>query len=204
MAGRTRAPTRQRILDAAQRLFEQRGYNGTGIAEILREAEANAGSLYHYFASKEALLLAVLQRHVDRLDEGVLGPAERRSSSPAGRVSALLDMYRTTLHASGFRRGCPVGDLALEVSGVSAEARAKVAEYFDRWCAGVQRWLEEDGTTGADAARSARLLLSVVQGALMQARALRSLTPFDASVVQLPIPRGAAVSPPAKDLRAGR
>lgn len=190
MAEGRKRTTHRRILDTAQSLFETQGYNATGVAEILRVSGANAGSLYHYFSSKEELLLAVLERHVERIDDSVLGAAERRSSSCGGRIAALFDMYRTTLRDSRFQRGCPVGDLALEVAGISARARRAVAEYFDLWCAGVQRWLEEDGAmSAADAASTARLLLSVVQGALMQARALRSLAPYDASVEQLPMLR---------------
>ena len=49
-------PTRQRIVEAARRLFHEQGFHATGISTILREADVNSGSLYHYFASKEALL----------------------------------------------------------------------------------------------------------------------------------------------------
>lgn len=198
MARTTQAPTPQRILDAAQRLFEAQGYNGTGVAEILRESQANAGSLYHYFSSKEKLLLAVLERHKEHLGD-VLYAIERRSGASSERLSALLQMYRTTLRTSRFCRGCPVGDLALEVSAASPRVRKEVAKYFEQWCAGVQRWLQGSETPAAraKAEKDARLLLSVVQGALMQARALRSLAPFDASISQLPAllsnePSGAA------------
>jgi TetR/AcrR family transcriptional repressor of nem operon len=189
MARGTKAPTRKRILDAAQRLFEARGYNAAGIAEILRESEANAGSLYHYFSSKEQLLLAVLERHAEDLGDGLLGAAERESNTSSGRVFALFDVYRATLRRSRFRRGGPVGDLALEISKVSPKVRRRVAGYFDQWCDGVAGWLKDGDTrmSEADAARTARLLLSVVQGALMQARALRSLAPFNASVERLPL-----------------
>jgi len=49
--------TRERLLDAARYLFWERGYTATGMAEILHRAQANAGSFYHFFPSKEALLL---------------------------------------------------------------------------------------------------------------------------------------------------
>ena len=92
-------PTRDRILDAAQRLFEAQGYNATGVAEILRESGANSGSLYHFFGSKEDLLVAVLRRHVERLDQDVLGPAAGQSEDAVERVLALFDGYRRSLRA---------------------------------------------------------------------------------------------------------
>lgn len=181
-------PTRDRILDAAQRLFEAQGYNATGVAEILRESGANSGSLYHFFGSKEDLLVAVLRRHVERLDQDVLGPAAGQSEDAVERVLALFDGYRRSLRASDFRSGCPVGDLALEVADVSPAAQEQVAKYFDDWCDGVRGWLEASGNClppNTDPARTARLLLTVVQGALMQGRALRSVAPFDECVDQL-------------------
>ena len=52
--------TRERIVEAARQLFFKQGYAATGVAEILKAAEANSGSLYHFFPSKEDLLVAVL------------------------------------------------------------------------------------------------------------------------------------------------
>ena len=54
------APTRDRLVETARQLFLTKGYEATGIAEILRKAEVNSGSLYYLFKTKEALLLAVL------------------------------------------------------------------------------------------------------------------------------------------------
>ena len=180
-------PTRDRILNAAQDLFETRGYNATGIAEILRASGANTGSLYHFFGNKEDLLVAVLHRHTERLDQEVLEPAARKSDDPVERVLALLSGYRRALRASRFRKGCPVGDLSLEVAAVSPAAQEGVAKYFTSWCDGVEGWLEDANCLppNSDPARTARLLLTVVQGALMQARVLRSVKPFDASVDEL-------------------
>ncbi|MQA88046.1 MAG: TetR family transcriptional regulator [Streptosporangiales bacterium] len=62
--------TRDRIIDAAMRLFGEHGYRGTSVASI--EAAAGltpgAGGLYHHFASKEAVLTAGIERHLSRLD----------------------------------------------------------------------------------------------------------------------------------------
>jgi len=65
-------PTRQRLLDAALYLFWLQGYAATGIAEILERAKANAGSFYHFFKTKEELLLAVLELYIRTLDPVVV------------------------------------------------------------------------------------------------------------------------------------
>jgi AcrR family transcriptional regulator len=63
-------PTRERIIEEAMRLFGEKGYRGTSVAQI--EAAAGltpgAGGLYHHFSSKEALLAAGIERHLARLD----------------------------------------------------------------------------------------------------------------------------------------
>jgi AcrR family transcriptional regulator len=67
--------TRARLLDAARYLFWEKGYAATGMAEILERAQANSGSFYHFFTSKEALLLAVLEAYLEGLDPVVVQPA---------------------------------------------------------------------------------------------------------------------------------
>src|SRR6187399_180495 len=72
------ADTKSRILDTAARLFHEQGFNGTGIATILREADVNSGSLYHIFPSKEALLVGVLERYTELLHPIVMAPVEAK------------------------------------------------------------------------------------------------------------------------------
>ena len=62
-ATKERLPTRDRLIDAARKLFWAQGYEVTSVAEILKKAEVNSGSLYYHFKSKEDLLLAVLDRY---------------------------------------------------------------------------------------------------------------------------------------------
>ena len=63
-------PTRDRLVDEAMRLFGERGYDGTSVADIERAAglTPGAGGLFHHFRSKEAVLVAGIDRHLRRLD----------------------------------------------------------------------------------------------------------------------------------------
>lgn len=179
--------TKDRIRDVAARLFEAQGFEGTAVSAILREAGCNSGSLYHFFPNKEGLLVEVLEHHLGQLDS-LLSDAARAADDPVERVFALLELYRGRLVVSGFSRGCPVGDLALEVSGRHHTARTIVDGYFETWTARVEEWLIEAGDrfpSAVDRGSLARHVLSVMQGAVMQARAAGSIHPFDASVSQL-------------------
>jgi len=65
--------TRQRLLETAFQLFHEQGYHATGVATILREAGVNPGSMYHFFSSKDDLLLKVLEFALAYLEPMVMG-----------------------------------------------------------------------------------------------------------------------------------
>jgi len=180
--------TRSRILRTAFQLFHEQGYHATGVATILREAEVNAGSLYHFFPSKEALLVAVLEFALRLLRPAVMEPAERRSHDPLQRVFELFQQYREGMHAWGCRMGCPIGNLALEVADDHEPARRLIHANFENWIGEVRAWLDEAGERlpgDVDRSQLARFVLTVLEGGLMQARAAGSLGPFDDSVAQM-------------------
>ena len=180
--------TRNRILSVAARLFEALGFEGTAVAAILREADVNSGSLYHFFPSKEALLVAVLEKYLSMLEPSLLGAANRAADDPIAKVFALLELYRGRLLVSEFARGCPVGDLSLEIGGRLPEARRLADAYFVAWTERVEGWFDDAGdrlSAGADRHALSVHVLSVLQGGIMQARAAASIEPFDHSVTQL-------------------
>ncbi len=180
--------TRDRILEVVARLFHERGFRATGVATILREAGVNSGSLYHFFPSKEAVLEGVLQRHLDTVGPTILDPAQNTNDDPIERVFALLELYRRRLLLAGCTRGCPIGNLALEVADGKPRIRALIEENFSAWTRGPRSWLEAAGDrlpADIDRGELSRLVLAVMQGAVMQARAAGTLEPFDASVAGL-------------------
>jgi TetR/AcrR family transcriptional regulator, transcriptional repressor for nem operon len=180
--------TRERLLQTAFQLFHEQGYHATGVATILREAGVNAGSMYHFFSSKDDLLLKVLEFAVDYLEPMVMGPAEAASTDPIERVFVLLNQYREWIGANQCRMGCPIGNLALEVSDGNPEARALIHRNFENWAGRVEGWLRDAGDDlprDADLRRLARFILTVMEGGLMQARAAGDLGPFDDSVAVL-------------------
>ena len=180
--------TRKRLLQTAFRLFHEQGYHATGVATIMREAQINPGSMYHYFESKDDLLLGVLRFALDYLRPAVMGPAEARTTDPLGRVFSLLALYRRGMKVKGCKLGCPIGNLALEVSDDHPPARDLIHRNFENWIDHVHRWLESAGDllpAGLDRRQLARFVLTVMEGGLMQSRAAGHLGPFDDSVAQL-------------------
>jgi AcrR family transcriptional regulator len=181
-------PTRERIVEAALYLFWLRGYTATGIAEILEQAEANAGSFYYSFKTKEELLLAVLERYIRTLMPVVVEPVLNTVQDPVERVFGILEFYRKNLLATGCTYGCPIGRLALEIPEEQFRVHQRLADNFDGWTAAVEKCLEDAGERlpeGLNLNTLSKFVLTVMEGGVMQARAHRAIEPFDASVEHL-------------------
>jgi TetR/AcrR family transcriptional regulator, transcriptional repressor for nem operon len=180
---RTKIDTRQRIVEAARVLFWEKGYAATGLAELLARAGANSGSFYHFFESKDAVLREVLETYRDLLDPLVLRPAFEGRARPIDRIFALLEGYRQRLVSTDCRYGCPIGRLALELDPENTPAHALIAQNFTAWRAAVETCVRAAGIPKP--ADVAAFVLTVMEGAVMQSRAYRSIEPYDACIRQL-------------------
>ena len=175
--------TRERIVEAARYLFWERGYAATGLADILLRAKANSGSFYHFFESKDALLRTVLDTYVELLEPYVIRPAWDQTADPIARIFALLDGYRQRLVDTGSQYGCPIGRLALEIDPENTPAHELIARNFAAWRGHVEACVRAAGVP--EPGETAALVLAVMEGAVMQSRAERTLAPFDACIRRL-------------------
>ena len=181
-------PTAERLVFAAMRLFSEKGYGSTSVADILREAGANSGSLYHAFPTKQDVLLAVLGLYRDGIGPMLLAPAWEGVDDPIERVFALLGRYRGMLAASDCLYGCPIGSLALELHEPDPPVRELLSVNFHGWTEAIQGCL--DAATDrlpryTDTRALAQFVLTVMEGGVMQSRTHRTLEAFDAGVAVL-------------------
>jgi TetR/AcrR family transcriptional regulator, transcriptional repressor for nem operon len=180
--------TRDRIINAAVELFYAHGYAGTGMAEILKKADANSGSFYFCFTGKEDLLLAVLDWYLENLRPVLLDPVFRKSKDPVRRIFLLLEKYRDNILATHFGFGCPLGRLALEIEPDRRAVHDKIAANFTGWSRAVEELLKEAQPRlprSCDLRQLSRLVLTVMEGAVMQARSYQCIEPFDDCIAQL-------------------
>ena len=183
-----KSATRQRIVEAGLYLFWLQGYAATGVAQILQHSEANAGSFYYFFKTKEELLLAVLDLYVQSLMPVVVQPVLNEISDPIERVFGILGFYRKNLLATGCTYGCPIGRLALEIPEEQFKVHKRLADNFDGWTAAVESCLtdaRERLPVGTNLKTLSQFVLTVMEGGVMQSRAQRKIEPFDASVDHL-------------------
>lgn len=185
-----RTSTRDRILQAAVELFYAHGYAATGMAEILKRADANSGSFYFFFTGKEDLLMAVLDWYQQNLTSVLLEPVFRQSKDPIQRIFLLLEKYRHNVLATEFAFGCPIGRLALEIEPDRRLVHDKIAANFTGWARAVEELLKQARDRGrlspnCDLRQLSRFVLTVMEGAVMQARSYQCIEPFDDCIAQL-------------------
>ncbi|MEX2527118.1 MAG: TetR/AcrR family transcriptional regulator [Gemmatimonadota bacterium] len=188
MADSILTPTRERLLSTALRLFWEKGYNSTSVADILREAEANSGSLYHFFPTKQDVLVGVLEEYRNGIEPMLLEPVWDGVEDPIERVFALLHGYRRLLLESDFRLGCPIGNIALEIAEPDPVVRERLVENFEGWVAAVKGCFDEAESRlplGVNTTDLARFCLVNMEGGVMLARSYRDIEPFDAMVATL-------------------
>jgi TetR/AcrR family transcriptional repressor of nem operon len=158
------------------------------MAEILERASANSGSFYHFFDSKEALLLAVLDSYLEGLEPIIVRPAFAAERDPIDRIFAILQGYRLRLIDTGCCYGCPLGRLALEIEAENLPAHSRISANFNGWIGAVRTCLEDARDRfppGLDLDALATFVLTTMEGGVLQARSARLLKPFDQSVAQL-------------------
>lgn len=178
--------TRDRIVLAAMELFWRKGYGSTSIADILETAKVNSGSLYYFFRGKQDLLVAVLESYRDGIAPMLLEPSWGNVEDPIEKVFALLGTYRRLLLETDCFYGCPIGSLALELHEPDPEVRELIAANFHAWTAAVRDCLEQAGLGKAtDTQALAELVLTVMEGAVMQTRTYRDIAHYDRAVEQL-------------------
>lgn len=170
--------TRARLIETAANLWHSRSYADVGVSEICEAADVKKGSFYHFFPSKSAVALAVLDRRRDQAVEHVFAPAFARASSPLERLVALTEVHyelQAAMQAeTGAVMGCPVGNLALELSTQDAEVRERCAELLADWAAVVEGLLADAVEAGElpplDVARAGAAVVAYAEGILLLAK----------------------------------
>ena len=155
-----------RILAEAARLFRERGFDGAGVAEIMKAAGLTHGGFYAHFDSKDALEAATVERAVAESSETLYAPA---SASPDPRRH-FLNAYLSPLHRDRPGKGCVTAALGSEIARHGA-ARATFTQGLRQSLSIIAGWFGT-GRDEGEAERQAIRLFSAAVGALILARAV--------------------------------
>jgi TetR/AcrR family transcriptional repressor of nem operon len=167
IAPNRKALTHERILDTASRAIRRAGFQGVGVADIMKEAGLTHGGFYSHFASRDALLAEALVHAGQQSAERITKGNAKREGEGASPFRAMVEGYLSDRHLSGTENGCAVAALASEMPRQSPEVRAAAAQRVRGLMAMVERSLPEGAAPGTAAAIASQMV-----GALQLARAL--------------------------------
>jgi TetR/AcrR family transcriptional repressor of nem operon len=175
--------TRARIVDAAAALIHDRGVTGTTLDDVKAVAEVSGSQLYHYFADKEGLVQAVIDRRAD----AIVANQEGADLGTAEGLRAWRDLVIAAAARSGGAGGCPLGSLGSQLAETDDEARVRVADGFGRWSAAIRDGLRARHAAGQLAAGVspddlAVTVLAALQGGLLLAQVQRDVTPLETAL----------------------
>jgi AcrR family transcriptional regulator len=119
---------RQRIIDAADALFYQRGYNQTSFQDISDATDIPRGNFYYYFKTKDEILSAVITSRALGIN-GLLASCEKESDDPKQRLLLFSNMLDSAKH-NLVQLGCPIGSLSTELAKDDPALQLKSQEIF--------------------------------------------------------------------------
>lgn len=157
-----------RIVEVAARAIRRSGYDGTGVADIMKEAGLTHGGFYAHFASRDALLAEAGSRACAQ--SAALASQIVASAPPGLGLQALMQAYLSPQHISAIETGCPVSALASEMPRQTPEVRHAVTQHIKEMVDLIARQLPGWGQPQAH--EQAMGLLCALIGTTMIARAV--------------------------------
>jgi AcrR family transcriptional regulator len=179
---RTRAPdvTREKLLKAAFEEVYRRGFQAASLDAILARAGVTKGALYHHFPDKAALGYAVVNEVVKGLLlKRWLGLLEASTADPVTALQQVLRHRAASLTAGEIELGCPLNNLAQEMSPLDERFRRHVDAAFEAWRNGFARALQRGQAEGTvrrdvDARKVAAFVVAAAEGSYGLAKGARS------------------------------
>jgi AcrR family transcriptional regulator len=173
------AETRERIVQRSAELFRRQGFAGTGVKQIVAEASAPFGSLYHFFPGGKEQLGEEVIRSSGAIYGQLIEAFYRPGKDPVAATRNFFAAAAASVREADYADACPIATVALEVSSTSEPMRQACADVFDGWVEGVAGRLGECGLSRKRSRALAFELIAALEGAFVLARALRSTEPIE-------------------------
>ena len=165
-----KVPTRERILFATAELFRRQGYNGTGLKQVVAEAGAPFGSLYHHFPGGKQELAEEVIAMAGAFFQALVTAVYDEEATPEESVRAVFAGAAETLEATNYEDACPIETVALEVASTDERLREATAAVFARWTEALTERLGDRNRALA--------AIAALEGAFILCRATRSTEPM--------------------------
>jgi AcrR family transcriptional regulator len=189
LMARTKNPqlTRLKLLEAAFEEVYEHGFRGAGLEAILSRAGVTKGALYHHFPNKNALGYALVDELIGGWMASMWLSPLRDADDPIGVLQDTISGLKARCDQTRCDRGCPLNNLAQEMSGEDEEFRLRIAAVIERLTTGIAAALrrgQQAGTVraGVDAGRTAGFIFAAVEGIAGVSKNAQSLEVLNANM----------------------
>ncbi|WP_448719358.1 TetR/AcrR family transcriptional regulator [Microbacterium natoriense] len=173
--------TKARLAESMLELIQTSGYSGTGLNAVIEHAGAPKGSIYFHFPDgKEGLGVAAVDLAAAQF-QALIAETAASAARPALAARAAIEALAAIVSESDYRLGCPVSVVTLEMGAESARLRQACASAFESWIAPTSALLEAGGLDAEGARSLATVVVSMIEGAVIVSRAMRSTQPLVAA-----------------------
>ncbi|HWG08210.1 MAG TPA: TetR/AcrR family transcriptional regulator [Solirubrobacteraceae bacterium] len=173
------AQTKERIVQRSAELFRRQGFAGTGVKQIVAEASAPFGSLYHFFPGGKEQLGEEVIRWSGAIYGQLIDAFFEPGADPVAATRNFFAGAAATVRESDYADACPIATVALEVSSTNEPMREACADVFQSWVDAAAERLAEAGLPRRRARELAFSMLASLEGAFVLSRALRSTEPIE-------------------------
>lgn len=163
--------TKMRIIEQAAALFNQQGYAGSSMSDLMRVTGLQKGGIYNHFRSKDELALEAFDFAVNRVQEEFMGALKGKRHS-VDRLIAILSVYERMFDDPPIQGGCPILNTAVESDDTHPTLRERAQLAMDAWRILIQRIVDKGIIRGelhstVDADTVATILIATIEGAVM-------------------------------------
>jgi TetR/AcrR family transcriptional regulator, transcriptional repressor for nem operon len=179
-----RGDTRRALVWCGTELLTERGFQVTGIDEVLKRVGVPKGSFYHFFASKHEFGEAVIQNYVEFYARKMSRIFDDESLPPLSRLRKFVEDAKRGMLKYGYRRGCLIGNLGQELASLDDSFREQLEAVLLSWERRVTACLERaidvgELVPGTDTAAISRFFWIGWEGAVLRAKLTRNAEPLD-------------------------
>ncbi len=167
--------TKQALLKAGKHLIWEKGYAATGIQEVLHAADVPKGSFYHYFDSKDAFVVAVLESYLQDLNTRFGYSLGDTTLTPLMRLRQYFEAAVSWYESLPAYAGCMLGNLSQELAAHNEPFRFRLQSWFEQWHSSILDCLQQAQECGELSAslnvdHLTDFCLNGLQGALLHAK----------------------------------
>jgi TetR/AcrR family transcriptional repressor of nem operon len=171
------------LIEKGAEIIYVKGFNNTGINEILNASSVPKGSFYYYFKSKEDFGLQLIDHYVKKFLRDADRQLSKTEESYLESLRKFFDDFLRFFEGNDFKGGCPIANFSLEMSDLNENIRKRLNQAFHEMNKKISLFLEKakkngELSTNIDIDRASNFILNSWEGALLRIKASKNSTPM--------------------------